>query len=145
MNYQGTWEHKARIAEMAKTAAEAAKQTAALEVEGKHHIGDFLPPEELSKFMNKMKVYLGETLQLFDIGKRLFRTRFYSSIIFFCLFIVSRLIFYVYPICYWRTPQRNKNLAFYFRFLKNPPNFDRFASLGDEKWDSLGQLWVSGE
>ena len=100
MNYQGTWEHKARIAEMAKTAAEAAKQTAALEVEGKHHIGDFLPPEELSKFMNKMKVYLGETLQLFDIGKRLFRTRFYSSIIFFCLFIVSRLIFYLYPICY---------------------------------------------
>ena len=60
MNYQGTWEHKARIAEMTKTAAEAAKQTAALEVEGKHHIGDFLPPEELSKFMNKMKVYLGE-------------------------------------------------------------------------------------
>lgn len=95
MNYQGTWEHKARIAEMAKTAAEAAKQTAALEVEGKHHIGDFLPPEELSKFMNKMKVFLGETLQfLFDIGKRLLGTRFYSLIILFCLFIVSYLGLY---------------------------------------------------
>ena len=40
---------------MAKTQAEAEKQTAAMEG-GKHHIGDFLPPEELSKFMNKYKV-----------------------------------------------------------------------------------------
>ena len=41
---------------MEKTARDAAKATAALEEEGKHHIGDFLPPEELSKFMNKYKV-----------------------------------------------------------------------------------------
>ena len=40
---------------MAKTQAEAEKQTAAMEG-GKHHIGDFLPPEELNKFMNKYKV-----------------------------------------------------------------------------------------
>jgi splicing factor 4 len=40
--------------EMAKTAAEAQKLTAT--AEGKHHIGDFLPPEELSKFMDKYKV-----------------------------------------------------------------------------------------
>ena len=40
---------------MAKTKADAEKQTAAMEG-GKHHIGDFLPPEELNKFMNKYKV-----------------------------------------------------------------------------------------
>ena len=40
---------------MAKTQADAEKQTAAMEG-GKHHIGDFLPPEELNKFMNKYKV-----------------------------------------------------------------------------------------
>jgi hypothetical protein len=39
---------------MAKTAADAAKLTN--QAEGKHHIGDFLPPEELSKFMDKYKV-----------------------------------------------------------------------------------------
>ena len=42
---------------MAKTQANAEKQTAAIEG-GKHHIGDFLPPEELNKFMNKYKVLL---------------------------------------------------------------------------------------
>ena len=46
-----------RLAEMAKTQADAEKQTAAVN-EGKHHIGDFLPPEELNKFMNKYKVFL---------------------------------------------------------------------------------------
>ena len=51
----GTWEHKARMLEMAKTQADAEKANAAFE-EGKHHIGDFLPPEELNKFMNKYKV-----------------------------------------------------------------------------------------
>ncbi len=44
---------------MAKTAAEAQKLTQTAEVEGKHHIGDFLPPEELSKFMDKYKVKAG--------------------------------------------------------------------------------------
>ena len=41
--------------EMAKTQSDAEKANAAFE-EGKHHIGDFLPPEELNKFMNKYKV-----------------------------------------------------------------------------------------
>jgi len=52
----GTWEHRARMLEMAKTEQEASKMTD--EAEGKHHIGDFLPPEELNKFMNKYKVQL---------------------------------------------------------------------------------------
>ena len=41
---------------MAKTEQDAVKMTG--EAEGKHHIGDFLPPEELNKFMNKYKVQL---------------------------------------------------------------------------------------
>ena len=41
---------------MEKTAQTAVKSTSLLEEGGKHHIGDFLPPEELSKFMNKYKV-----------------------------------------------------------------------------------------
>jgi len=51
--YLGTWEHRARMAEMAKTEQEALKMTE--DAEGKHHIGDFLPPGELDKFMNKYK------------------------------------------------------------------------------------------
>jgi len=50
----GTWEHRARMAEMAKTEQEAMKMTE--DAEGKHHIGDFLPSGELDKFMNKYKV-----------------------------------------------------------------------------------------
>ncbi|XP_037037029.1 uncharacterized protein LOC119074838 isoform X2 [Bradysia coprophila] len=47
----GTWEHKLRNSEMEATSrwAEALNEQA----EGKHHIGDFLPPEELKKFMEK--------------------------------------------------------------------------------------------
>jgi len=48
----GTWEHKVRSQEMEATdrwAAELTKQA-----EGKHHIGDFLPPAELEKFMEKV-------------------------------------------------------------------------------------------
>lgn len=47
----GTWEHKLRSQEMEATLkwAEALNQ----QCEGKHHIGDFLPPEELKKFMEK--------------------------------------------------------------------------------------------
>ncbi|XP_028168920.1 arginine-glutamic acid dipeptide repeats protein-like [Ostrinia furnacalis] len=48
---EGTWEHKLRAKEMCATerwADELTKQAA-----GKHHIGDFLPPEELKKFMEK--------------------------------------------------------------------------------------------
>lgn len=44
---------------MAKTQAEASKLTKDAEDGGKHHIGDFLPPEELAKFMNKYKVRYG--------------------------------------------------------------------------------------
>lgn len=47
----GTWEHKVRSQEMEATLkwAEALNK----QCEGKHHIGDFLPPEELKKFMEK--------------------------------------------------------------------------------------------
>ena len=49
---------------MAKTQAEAEKQTAILEEGRGHHIGDFLPPEELKKFMNKYKVYNTQTMHV---------------------------------------------------------------------------------
>ncbi len=49
---EGTWEHKARRLEMTKTAREAEKLTK--EARGKHHIGDFLPPDELTKFLKKV-------------------------------------------------------------------------------------------
>lgn len=47
----GTWEHKLRSQEMEATLkwAEALNK----QCQGKHHIGDFLPPEELKKFMEK--------------------------------------------------------------------------------------------
>lgn len=47
----GTWEHKKRAMEMEKTKAWADELTVL--GKGKHHIGDFLPPEELEKFMEK--------------------------------------------------------------------------------------------
>lgn len=47
----GTWEHKLRSAEMEATERWADELTR--QSQGKHHIGDFLPPEELSKFMEK--------------------------------------------------------------------------------------------
>ncbi|CAH0758078.1 unnamed protein product [Diatraea saccharalis] len=52
---EGTWEHKLRAKEMCATekwADELTKQAA-----GKHHIGDFLPPEELRKFMEKYSAF----------------------------------------------------------------------------------------
>merc|ERR1711962_1588618 len=56
----GTWEHKARKLEMAKTEEKAAELTQA--GKGRHHIGDFLPPEELTKFMSKFQaIKSGET------------------------------------------------------------------------------------
>lgn len=45
----GTWEHKARTKEMEKTREKARELTEMNK--GKHHIGDFLPPEELDKFV----------------------------------------------------------------------------------------------
>lgn len=46
-------EHKMRTAEMEATAAWADALTE--QSQGKHHIGDFLPPEELKKFMEIYK------------------------------------------------------------------------------------------
>ncbi len=46
-------EHKLRTLEMAKTEDKAIDITEA--GKGKHFIGDFLPPEELAKFMEKVK------------------------------------------------------------------------------------------
>ncbi|XP_045513031.1 arginine-glutamic acid dipeptide repeats protein-like isoform X1 [Pieris brassicae] len=53
----GTWEHRLRAKEMFATekwANELTKQAA-----GKHHIGDFLPPEELRKFMEQYSAARG--------------------------------------------------------------------------------------
>lgn len=47
----GTWEHKLRQAEMQATKTWA--ETATSVNSGRHHIGDFLPPEELKKFMEQ--------------------------------------------------------------------------------------------
>ncbi|XP_060526099.1 uncharacterized protein LOC132701865 isoform X2 [Cylas formicarius] len=47
----GTWEHKLREKEMTATERWATELTK--QAEGKHHIGDFLPPEELKRFMEK--------------------------------------------------------------------------------------------
>eukprot|EP00058_Branchiostoma_floridae_P009102 XP_002594590.1 hypothetical protein BRAFLDRAFT_77561 [Branchiostoma floridae] len=49
----GTWEHKRRAQEMDNTSEWADKLTNMNK--GKHFIGDFLPPEELEKFMEKFK------------------------------------------------------------------------------------------
>ncbi|KAJ8026210.1 SURP and G-patch domain-containing protein 1 [Holothuria leucospilota] len=55
----GTWEHKLRKKEMAETVEKAEALTKM--GKGKHFIGDFLPPEELEKFM--------ETLQALREGR----------------------------------------------------------------------------
>ncbi|KAF2900883.1 hypothetical protein ILUMI_05288 [Ignelater luminosus] len=47
----GTWEHKLRNKEMTATQQWATELTK--NAEGKHHIGDFLPPEELKRFMER--------------------------------------------------------------------------------------------
>ncbi|KRT78183.1 hypothetical protein AMK59_7691, partial [Oryctes borbonicus] len=47
----GTWEHKLREKEMVATQQWATELNR--QAEGKHHIGDFLPPEELQKFLEK--------------------------------------------------------------------------------------------
>jgi len=61
----GTWEHKARAKEMEKTKEKATELTSA--GSGGHHIGDFLPPEELNKFLAKYSaVKKGETFDESD-------------------------------------------------------------------------------
>ncbi|XP_068740894.1 SURP and G-patch domain-containing protein 1-like [Montipora capricornis] len=63
----GTWEHKKRKAEMRKTEDKAQELTH--KGKGKHHIGDFLPPEELKKFTAKVKYVKGESsLDEFDFS-----------------------------------------------------------------------------
>lgn len=47
----GTWEHKLRDKEMQATERWAQELTR--QSEGKHHIGDFLPPEEFKRFIEK--------------------------------------------------------------------------------------------
>ncbi|CAG0881017.1 unnamed protein product [Darwinula stevensoni] len=49
----GTWEHKTRMQEMTDTKEWAEQLTK--QAKGKHHIGDFLPPEEMTKFMEKLQ------------------------------------------------------------------------------------------
>ena len=48
----GTWEHKARKKEMEKT-RERAKELTDMN-RGKHHISDFLPPDELARFIERV-------------------------------------------------------------------------------------------
>jgi len=48
----GTWEHKKRKSEMEKTQEWALDLTSG--GKGKHHIADFLPPDELEKFLEKV-------------------------------------------------------------------------------------------
>jgi splicing factor 4 len=49
----GTWEHKTRTKEMKQTEEKAGELT--VKGKGKHHIGDFLPPEELDKFVETVQ------------------------------------------------------------------------------------------
>merc|ERR1719494_1427176 len=50
---EGTWEHKKRTMEMQKTKEWAMQLTE--DGRGKHHLADFLPPDELEKFLEKVK------------------------------------------------------------------------------------------
>lgn len=52
----GTWEHKLRSAEMEATQKWADELTE--QAKGKHHIGDFLPPDELARFMEKVICFI---------------------------------------------------------------------------------------
>ena len=51
----GTWEHKRRRQEMTQTQRMAQQLTES--ASGKHHIGDFMPPEELEKFLQKWEAF----------------------------------------------------------------------------------------
>lgn len=52
----GTWEHKLRQQEMVATQLWADELTE--QSKGKHHIGDFLPPDELERFMEKVNLFV---------------------------------------------------------------------------------------
>ncbi|CAA9999163.1 unnamed protein product [Nesidiocoris tenuis] len=53
----GTWEHRVREKEMLATRTWA--DTLTEMAKGKHHIGDFLPPDELKRFMDKYSALKG--------------------------------------------------------------------------------------
>jgi len=64
----GTWEHKKRRKEMQKTEEWAGDLTEM--GRGKHHLSDFLPPEELEKFMENVKaVQEGREADISDYAK----------------------------------------------------------------------------
>jgi len=64
----GTWEHKKRKKEMQKTEEWAGDLTE--QGRGKHHLSDFLPPEELEKFMENVKaVQEGRQADISDYAK----------------------------------------------------------------------------
>lgn len=63
----GTWEHKLRQQEMMATqlwAEELTRQAA-----GKHHIGDFLPPDELERFMEKVICFIAFLKYLYAVER----------------------------------------------------------------------------
>jgi splicing factor 4 len=61
----GTWEHRRRMEEMEKTRGWADQLTE--RAKGSHHIGDFLPPDELEKFMQKWDhIKDGNASELYD-------------------------------------------------------------------------------
>eukprot|EP01041_Mallomonas_annulata_P009651 gene9651-20065_t len=58
----GTWEHRKRAKEMLNTAAKNLELT--MLASGKHHMADFLPKEELDKFLNKADaITSGKTIE----------------------------------------------------------------------------------
>lgn len=91
----GTWEHKLRIAEMEATQLWADELTA--QAEGKHHIGDFLPSDELKKFMeNYSAIKQGKEPDLSDYKEyklkedNIGETKgYYELNIFYALFLMK--------------------------------------------------------
>lgn len=68
----GTWEHKRRQEEMDSTSCKA--QALTQMNQGKHHIGDFLPPDELERFMKAWEeVKDGKASQLIESAYEKFK------------------------------------------------------------------------
>eukprot|EP00611_Tribonema_gayanum_P020848 TRINITY_DN3898_c0_g2_i1.p3 TRINITY_DN3898_c0_g2~~TRINITY_DN3898_c0_g2_i1.p3 ORF type:complete len:184 (+),score=75.24 TRINITY_DN3898_c0_g2_i1:959-1510(+) len=60
----GTWEHRKRAQEMLSTADTALSMTLTAKAKGGTHIGQYLPPEELERFLKGAKAAAnGETLE----------------------------------------------------------------------------------
>lgn len=62
--FKGTWEHKLRQAEIEQTAGTRWHESQQLDDDPpvSHHIGHFLPPEEMAKFVQKQKVWIVEAI-----------------------------------------------------------------------------------